>query len=338
MNKCLFIICWFGKLPDYFEVWLKSVEFNGDFDFLILTDDIYSGKLPKNVFLKEYTLFDFSKNARKILGKNINIKRPYRICDFRPMFGLLFKDYIKDYDFWGYCDLDLIFGKLSDFITNDILNSNDALFNAGHLTLIRNSEETNCLFMLRGGCFSYRTVVKRDAIFAFDECTGIQRIARKNNLKAHYGLNFIDADTKYRQLTSRSAKNNPKNQAYYWEEGNLYRCKAENNEVFYQKIAYIHMQKRKINKFNISKDSFWICPEGYIDKSYIGKPLINDLLKTNPYDGEVSRNFMVRKYKVRKIKELLSRSLFQIFVRVKQEMVGINNSDSSITNEKWYRY
>lgn len=338
MNKCLFIICWFGKLPDYFKVWLKSAEFNKEFDFLILTDDIYSGRLPNNVFVNHYTLTMFSENARRVLGKEVNIKRAYRVCDFRPMYGVLFNNYLKNYDFWGYCDLDLVFGKLSDFITDDILSQNDAFFNAGHLTLIRHSKETDNLFKLNGGCFSYKTVIKRDAIFAFDEYTGIQRIAKKHSIKACYGLNYVDADSRFYQITSRSVKFNPKRQAYYWENGNLYRCKIENNNIFYQKIAYIHMQKRKINRVNTSKDSFWVCPDGYINKDYTGKPVMDDLLKMNPYDGDSERKLMLKKYKIKKLKELLSRNLFQIFVRVKQELVGINANDSSITDEEWKRY
>lgn len=39
----------------------------------------------------------------------------------------MFQEYIKDYDFWGHCDADLIFGDIRKFVTDDILNKYDRL-------------------------------------------------------------------------------------------------------------------------------------------------------------------------------------------------------------------
>lgn len=39
------------------------------------------------------------------------------------MYGSVFKDWIKEdeYSHWGYCDLDVVYGKISLFITQDML-------------------------------------------------------------------------------------------------------------------------------------------------------------------------------------------------------------------------
>ena len=39
MLKKILIIPYFGKFNNYFELWLKSCEYNTDFDWLIFTDD-----------------------------------------------------------------------------------------------------------------------------------------------------------------------------------------------------------------------------------------------------------------------------------------------------------
>ena len=37
-NKAVLIIPYFGNIPDYFNLWLKSAEANCEFNFYIYTD------------------------------------------------------------------------------------------------------------------------------------------------------------------------------------------------------------------------------------------------------------------------------------------------------------
>lgn len=48
MKKCCFIIPYFGKLPNYFPVFLKSCKENLEFNWLLLTDDKSSYDYPPN--------------------------------------------------------------------------------------------------------------------------------------------------------------------------------------------------------------------------------------------------------------------------------------------------
>ena len=43
------------------------------------------------------------------------------------MFGHIFSDYLVGYDFWGYGDIDLIYGNISKFITRDMLEQFDCI-------------------------------------------------------------------------------------------------------------------------------------------------------------------------------------------------------------------
>ena len=40
MKKCCFIIPYYGKLPNYINVFFKTCEKNPDYEFLIFTNDI----------------------------------------------------------------------------------------------------------------------------------------------------------------------------------------------------------------------------------------------------------------------------------------------------------
>lgn len=338
--KICFIICWFGKLPDYFSVWMKTCRYNPNIEFMVFTDAVTNKELPKNIKLIRFTMPMLKERIKKIVIDGARISEAYRVCDFRPMYGKLFHEELKGYDFWGYCDLDVVFGDIEHILVEKDLNK-DAIFNYGHFTLIKNSTRMNELYKEKGALFNYKTVSKHEAIFAFDETTGIQRIARYNNIDARYGIPYIETETKYTQLRSRMDAINPDKQVYYWENGKLYRAKLENGEMFYQEIAYMHLQKRKLDICDecvVESNSFWITPYGFTTKNYLGKPKEEDFDKYNHDDGAKVRVKEEKIYKKNKIKTILKRNPFQIYVRIKQQFAGINSGDSSREELPWIRY
>lgn len=340
VKKC-FIICWFGKFPEYFPQWVVSCSFNKSYDFLIFTDQEYSEPIPDNIKLIPLTLDEFKNKAETVLEIKCDIKKPYRICDFRPMFGLIFKDEISDYDFWGYCDIDLIFGNLENFILDDDFAKFSAFFNGGPFTLIKNNNYMNNLFKLKGSAFNYKKVISHDAIFAFDEVTGIQQIARNNNVNAKFLVPCIETDTRHLQLRSRFDIFNPNVQAFYWENGNLFRVAQIGKKIMYQDYAYIHLQKRKVEMLsskNNMKESFWITPKGFLEKNKTGQPILEDIERFNPYNGNKMLKKEKKNYKIKKLKLILSRNPFQIYVRIKQARFHINRFDSIQLEYEWKNY
>lgn len=342
-NKACFIVCWFGTLPGYFPVWLQTVKYNKSFDFLIFTDDtsIYNFELPKNVVVKKLTLLDFKNRAEFVLHSKCSLNRPYRVCDFRPMYGLIFSKELISYKFWGYCDLDVVFGNIQKYVTPQILTKYSAIFNGGHFTLIKNTPQMNNLFRGNGAAFNYKRVIKNGAVFAFDEITGIQQIARKQQIKALYLIPYVDVDTSHVQLTSVLDKKNPENQAFYWEKGKLFRVKLDRNRKYFVEISYIHLQKRPIllkNSLEELKTSFWIEPNGFEKKEKLGLPSSEEIKSKNPFLGNKTMNIESKEYKKKKIKQILKRNPFQIYVRVVQAMNRINRNKGSVKNEKWKEY
>ena len=111
-----------GKFPWYFPYFLHSCRYNPTVDFLILTDNNDpSFELPTNVKIIPYSLGQFKTDAAKALGFDVAVESYYKLCDFKPAYGTVFADYIKEYDFWGYCDVDVIFGNIRAFMTDELL-------------------------------------------------------------------------------------------------------------------------------------------------------------------------------------------------------------------------
>ena len=54
---------------------------------------------------------------------DIVIKNPYKLCDFKPLYGEFFAEYLSGFSHFGHCDIDVIMGRLSSFVTDDLLDN-----------------------------------------------------------------------------------------------------------------------------------------------------------------------------------------------------------------------
>ena len=79
---------------------------------------------------------------------DVKIKKPYKLCDMRPVFFVIFEEWIKGYDFWAFGDCDLIFGDIRSYFPDKILDQYDRLQVLGNFQLIRNTKEANEQYLL----------------------------------------------------------------------------------------------------------------------------------------------------------------------------------------------
>ncbi len=267
MNCICLIICYFGKLPNYFDVWLESCKKNNKIDFLIITDQNINIEKSQNVKLLKITLKQLNEICKRKLRLDIDIKKPYKICDFRPAYGIIFEDYLKEYKFWGHCDLDVIFGDVTKFINNDILLKYDRILINGNLSLYKNNKKMNNLFKKNGSIYDYKTVFESECFFAFDEFSGINRIAEKNNIKTYVGNFVADITPKYKKFDLCYEKNY-KYQVFYYENNKIMKVYInEDDKICYKEYSHIHFQKRTIDFENFKNMSnFYITSKGIFKK------------------------------------------------------------------------
>ena len=67
--------------------------------------------------------------------------------DYKPAYGFIFQKELQGYEYWGYCDLDIVLGKLDAFITDRYLAKFDKIFTLGHMSIFRNVDEVNNVFL-----------------------------------------------------------------------------------------------------------------------------------------------------------------------------------------------
>lgn len=98
---------------------------------MIFTDNEFKYACPENVHVIKTTLDEIRKIANEKFGFKIVLESAYKLCDYKPAYGFLFEKYIKDFDYWGHCDCDLIFGNLEKNVTPLLNEDYDKLFAAG---------------------------------------------------------------------------------------------------------------------------------------------------------------------------------------------------------------
>ena len=150
-SSILIIIPFFGAWPDWMMPFVESCRHNPSIRWLIPTDCGDPGIDAENVELRHISFGDFCAEIRSALGIDFRPGNPRKLCDLKLAYGLLFQAEIEGFDFWGFGDLDVVYGNLRKFVTDEMLEKHDLIsFHrhciSGHLCLIRNTPENLRLF------------------------------------------------------------------------------------------------------------------------------------------------------------------------------------------------
>lgn len=152
MKKIVFIVPYFGNFPPWMDYFLASCKANDDIHFIFFSDNAPPEKLPGNIAYQQITYQDYLDLVSHRLGISFHPADPYKLCDLKPALGLVHEDLITGYSFWGFCDVDMVFGDISAFVSESVLDQYCFLTAldrrvAGHFTLIKNNYKYNRAFM-----------------------------------------------------------------------------------------------------------------------------------------------------------------------------------------------
>lgn len=253
MKKIVLIVCYFGKFRRDYELWLHSCKENPQIDWMVFSDCNYDGKVPNNVKIIKKSFEDLKKMIQKKFEFSIALEDSYKLCDYKVAYGYIFNEYIKGYDFWGYCDMDMVFGDISKFINDTILNCYDKIFTLGHLSLYRNTKEINELFMKNNPICDYKKVFSTNQICVFDELDKIYKVFKYYNKKIYEETRFVDLSPrnirlKMSEICNYNTKSNYlihnyKYQTFIYYKNKVYRIYMIKNKNYMEEFAYIHYSK-----------------------------------------------------------------------------------------------
>jgi len=299
-NKIAIIICYYGKLPEYTSAFLYSCEKNSDIDWLIFSDcDTSTFNIPVNVHFIYMPMSEIKLRMEKIVGFEVSLDRGYKLCDYRVAYGLIFQDYLKTYDFWGHCDLDVIWGDLRKYITSELTSKYDKIYMMGHLSLIRNSEECNKVFMLETrDTVSYRKVFTDNKSYYFDEMDYNKKFVQ-SGLRVYEKIDCVDrADIYHNRVLSVGKKEMqgaypntfmtclefPKNhlfQIFTYESGKIYREYMKKWKIYREEYAYMHFRcKLTVPDYNLAQSQKYFITSDRMVPAF-GKTTMLNIIKLN---------------------------------------------------------
>ena len=325
MKSIAYIVAYFGELPALFPLWLNSCRNNPTIDWFIFTDDRRDFDYPKNVYVN-YTSFENLKNlVQSRFEYEINLYRPYKLCDYKIAYGDIFSDYIKGYDFWGFCDIDLLWGDIRHFLTDEVLSKYDKVGFQGHSTLVRNNEFYKSFYKkgLKNGC-SFKDIATMHDNCIADEKYFNQLFAEN---RIHFYQEFTFANLSpfvYNfRINYLPAKWNDRNKYFVFEymAGTLNRVAVVNDKIYRDEYMYVHFLKRSMEVCIESNDNnYLIVPNKLIPYEDLGvnkiisynKPhylkfFISHFIE-NAYKLKWSTIFPILKTKIRGYYRLLFRS------------------------------
>lgn len=307
MYKKAFVVCYFGKFKEYFQLFLDSFGHNESFDLLLFTDNRRTYNYPKNVHV---TFVDFQQIQQKIQSKfdfEVALDYPYKLCDFKPAYGYIFNEELKDYDFWGYTDTDTIFGNIDNLIDQGSYATKDKIGFLGHFTLFKNRSDINEAFKLSvkpevGPV--YRKVLSSNEIFNFDELFNNDTI---NDIFINNGFSILLKDISFNTYMKtsnifRTTYNFDKKKfvvsrekgILVYDSGTLSFVTSNNGLLSSAEYAYVHFQARsmKMRVKNSGVMKYKIIPNAF-------EYLENDVSLIGGYKKEKKKNMNIHYFKLR---------------------------------------
>lgn len=263
--KIVLFLPYFGALPTYFKAFLYSCRhLDGFIDFIIFTDDISikDFDLPNNFRVEIWSYDKMSQLIRTKLGKKLF--SAYKLCDYKPAYGHLFEEYTKQYEYWGYCDADMMFGDIVGYLRSINYTLYERVGKMGHFTIYRNNEK--CKFLYRKtieglDCLSnFDFVTGTTYACNFDEC-GMNSICKTEGLLFWDSIPLLNTSVGYKHL--HSWEHRTSYQLWTWENGHVYsNYFDENGEIKKEECSYLHFMMHKLQIKRSLSNYLYITHDG----------------------------------------------------------------------------
>ena len=272
------IVAHFGPRPSYFPLVVRSMAHNPDVHWLMFTDRPVE-RPPANLDVRICTFTDLATRIQGRFDFQIALRDPYKLCDFRPAFGEIFRDELAGYDFWGHTDLDVIFGRIRDHLAQDAFEADKILFQ-GNFALYRNTQEAAAWFRHEIPGISYRTAMMNPAPTHFDEWAGIYYVLE--DLGVRWWHDDVIFDIRFARYRTRAEDAPGLPRRYAWEAGEVCEYRVAGGELKRRTALLIHLQKRTMRPPAddvLSSDRYWIdanrfTPQDRVDAWAVRRAMI----------------------------------------------------------------
>jgi hypothetical protein len=253
----------FGPRPSFFPLVVRSMAHNPDVHWLLLTDEPVPDA-PPNLDVRLCDFESLAKRIRSHFDFEVSLQRPYKLCDFRPAFSEIFVDELAGCDFWGHCDLDVVFGRVREHLPAEAFEADKILFQ-GNFALYRNTAEAAGWYRHEVGRISYRDVMTAPEARHFDEMGGIYYVVQDLGVRCWEEKVIFDLSfARYRTRAEDPPGRDPRR--YAWEDGEVCEYRLERGRLARRTALLVHLQKRAMRPPAagvLGTDRYWILANGF---------------------------------------------------------------------------
>ncbi|GAM16241.1 DUF6625 family protein [Mesobacillus selenatarsenatis] len=287
MKKILIIIPYFGEWPSWFNLYIESCKNNPSIDWLFFTDCDEPENKAENIKYHKITFADYKKIVEEKLLINFNPSNSYKLCDLKPALGYIHEEHLAGYDFFGYGDIDLIYGNIKSIYTDELLSKYEVFsthenFLSGHFALLKNTQKYREYFKR---IKNWKEILESNKHVAFDEfyfgvdLAGRYRILskilgkqssiitrlrklRNSNKRYLFREEYTTPYTRIPWIDGGVWDNHPTE--WYWKNGIL-----TNNINGNRQFLYFHFMNWKPNSAHLrGKKPIWEDMDGIVLENY----------------------------------------------------------------------
>ena len=106
----------FGPLPPWLPLTLHSMAANAPVDFVVVGDAPPPAVLPPNVRFERIGYEEMQRRLAALTSRPVKYTNTYKANDIKPFLPALYPSAFTGYDWWGWADLDVVFGDLLKFL------------------------------------------------------------------------------------------------------------------------------------------------------------------------------------------------------------------------------
>lgn len=110
--QAAFILPYFGKWPEWIDLYFHSCTANRFIDFYLFTDCPLPERTYPNIFFIPISFADYCKKVSEKLNIRFAPDGPYKLCDLKPFYGAIHDDIVSRYAYWAFGDCDLVYGQM----------------------------------------------------------------------------------------------------------------------------------------------------------------------------------------------------------------------------------
>ena len=226
----IMLIPYFGKWPEWIELFVETCKWNPSVCWRIYTDCGAPENRAENVEIVDVTLDDYKTLVSDRLGIRFNTSDPYKLCDIRPSLGYIHEKDIAAFPFFGFGDIDVVYGNIRKFYTDELLDQWDVLSThnerlAGHFAVLRNTPRLRQAFQKIP---NYQALIERPDYVGIDETLFGSVFQRRNGFDrlidlVHGKPRALFVERYSTILSSRGWHDGTMNypMRWFWREGKL---------------------------------------------------------------------------------------------------------------------